>query len=66
MLKFFELDARFPRHVGEYPPAAVDYVARQVGVDPGELVDLRVVGRTFEYHRAQIRRALRFRRVQRG
>ena len=39
MLKFFEIDARFPRHVGEYPPAAVDYVARQVGVDPGELVD---------------------------
>lgn len=23
MLKFFEIEARFPRHVGEYPPAAV-------------------------------------------
>jgi len=62
MLKFFEIDARFPRHVGEYPPAAVDYVARQVGVDPGVLVDYQWSGRTFEYHRAQIRRALRFRR----
>lgn len=40
MLKFFEIDARFPRHVGEYPPAAVDYVARQVGVDPGELAPI--------------------------
>lgn len=62
MLKFFEIDARFPRHVGEYPPAAVDYVARQVGVDPGDLADYEWSGRTFEYHRAQIRRALRFRR----
>jgi len=62
MLKFFEIDARFPRHVGEYPPAAVDYVARQVGVDPGDLADDEWSGRTFEYHRAQIRRALRFRR----
>jgi len=57
MLKFFEIDARFPRHAGEYPPAAVDYVARQIGVDPGELVNYEWSGRTFEYHRA-----LRFRR----
>lgn len=62
MLKFFEIDARFPRHGGEYPPAAVDYVARQVGVDPGVLADYDWSGRTVEYHRAQIRRALRFRR----
>ena len=24
MLKFFELEARFPRHAGEIPPAAVE------------------------------------------
>jgi hypothetical protein len=30
MLKFFELEARFPHHSGEIPPAAVDYVASQV------------------------------------
>jgi len=36
-LKFFELEGRFPRHAGELPPAAVSYVARQVGVDPAEL-----------------------------
>jgi len=62
MLKFFEIEARFPRHAGEYPPAAVAYVARQVGVDPAELVDYEWVGRTVEYHRAQIRRFLGFRR----
>jgi len=62
MLKFFEIDARFPRHAGEYPAAAVDYVGRQVGVDPVELADYEWSGRTFEYHRAQVRRAMGFRR----
>ncbi|MDP9486202.1 MAG: DUF4158 domain-containing protein [Actinomycetota bacterium] len=52
-LKFFELEARFPRQVGEIPPAAVEYVASQVKVDPGKLEGYRFSGRTFEYHRAQ-------------
>jgi RNA polymerase sigma factor (sigma-70 family) len=30
LLKFFELEARFPRHGGEVPRAAVDYLAKQV------------------------------------
>ncbi|MEJ7786595.1 MAG: DUF4158 domain-containing protein [Solirubrobacteraceae bacterium] len=36
LLKFFELEGRFPRHLGEVPPAAVGYVAEQVRVDPDE------------------------------
>jgi hypothetical protein len=43
-LKFFELEGRFPRHAGELPPAAVSYVARQVGGGPGRAVRLRLVG----------------------
>jgi hypothetical protein len=39
MLKFFELEARFPRHASEFPPAAIAYVARQVNVDPGDLAE---------------------------
>jgi hypothetical protein len=34
ILKFFAIEARFPRHAGEVPKAAVDYVAGQVKVDP--------------------------------
>ncbi len=60
-LKFFELEARLPRHAGEIPPAAVEYVASQVKVEPGKLAGYRFAGRTFEYHRAQIRRAFGFR-----
>jgi hypothetical protein len=62
MLKFFEIEARFARHASEFPPAAVAYVARQVDVDPAELAGYEWVGRTAEYHRSQIRRALGFRR----
>ena len=60
-LKFFELEARFPRHAGEIPPAAVEYVASQVKTAAGMLARYRFLGRTFEYHRAQIRRAFGFR-----
>lgn len=35
ILKFFELEARFPRHAGEVHKAAVEYVAEQVKVDAG-------------------------------
>ena len=62
MLKFFQIEARFPRHAGELPSAAVAYVARQIGVDPGALQGYEWTGRTIEYHRGQIRRYLGFRR----
>lgn len=60
-LKFFEQEARFPRHAGEVPPAAVDFVAGQVTVDPAVFAEYAWSGRTIEYHRAQIRSALGFR-----
>lgn len=60
-LKFFELEARFPHHDVEIPPAAAEYVASQVKVEPEMLAGYRFSGRTFEYHRAQIRHAFGFR-----
>ncbi|WP_434612603.1 DUF4158 domain-containing protein [Arthrobacter sp. A5] len=64
--KFFELEGRFPRHGGEVPSAAVDYVASQVRVDPGLCAGYAWAGRTIEYHRAQIRGALGFRSATRA
>ncbi len=66
LLKFFELEARFPRDAGELPPTAVDYVAGQVKVDPAQLASYAWSGRTIEYHRAQIRDALGFREATRA
>jgi len=66
LLKFFELEARFPRSAEELPPAAVAYVAEQVKVDPAELATYRWQGRTIEYHRAQVRDVFGFREFGRG
>lgn len=66
LLKFFEQEARFPRHAGELPKAAVDYVAGQVKVDPGLLAGYDWAGRSIERHRAQIRKALGFRESTRA
>ena len=61
ILKYFELEGRFPRHAGELPRQAVDYMAGQVKVAPAEFARYAFTGRTIEYHRAQIRRARGFR-----
>jgi len=61
LLKFFELEGRFPRHASELPRAAVGYVAGQVKVGAEASARYRWTGRTIEYHRAQIRKALGFR-----
>ncbi|HKS44984.1 MAG TPA: Tn3 family transposase [Amycolatopsis sp.] len=61
LLKFYTRHGRFPRGRGELPDAAVDYVARQVGVAAPELAFYEWDGRTVEYHRAQVRKFLGFR-----
>jgi hypothetical protein len=66
LLKFFEIEGRFPRHAGEIPRVVVDFVAAQVGVDPAEFAGYDWSGRSIKNHRARIRAALGFREVTRG
>lgn len=66
LLKFFEIEARFPRSAEEVPVAAVAYVAEQVKVDPDGFVGYQFSGGTIEYHRAQVRAAFGFREFTRG
>ncbi len=61
LLKFFEIEARFPRCAEEIPPQAVGYVAEQVGVDAEEFGRYSWRSCSIEYHRAQIRTAFGFR-----
>ena len=61
LLKFYELEGRFPRHAGEVPKPALGYIAAQVKVAAAAFSDYEWTGRTIEYHRAQIRRHLGFR-----
>jgi hypothetical protein len=58
LLKFFELEGRFPDLLEEVPPAAVEYVADLVKVPATVFAKYTLVGRTSEYHRKQIREAL--------
>jgi hypothetical protein len=61
LLKFFEIDGRFPEYAAEVPEQAVAYVAEQVRVDPALFAKYQWSGRTSERHRAQVRKALGFR-----
>jgi hypothetical protein len=61
VLKFFEVDGRFPEYAAEVPDAAVAYVAEQVKVDPALFAKYEFSSRTAKYHRGQIREELGFR-----
>jgi hypothetical protein len=61
LLKFYSRLGRFPRGRSELPDEAVAFVARQVGVEPGDLGFYEWSGSTIAYHRAQIRAYLGFR-----
>lgn len=61
LLRFYTEKGRFPRGRSEIPDGAVEYVARQVSVPATDFAFYEWSGRTIEFHRAQIRRALGFR-----
>jgi hypothetical protein len=52
LLKFYTRLGRFPRGRGELPDEAVEFVGRQVGVDPAEVGFYEWSGSTIAYHRA--------------
>ncbi|MCW4354112.1 DUF4158 domain-containing protein [Hoyosella sp. YIM 151337] len=66
LLKFFEIESRFPQVKNEVPSEAVVYVARQGGVDPEEFDRYDWDGRAIERHRMQIRAAFGFRMFTRA
>lgn len=63
LLKFFELEGRFPHDRDEVPTTVVMELARQVGVLPEHYQHYDWHGRTIKYHRAQIRAYCGFREV---
>ena len=66
LLKFFEIEARFPRGAEEFPDAAVGYVAEQVNVAAAVFAAYPWSGRSITYHREQIRDVFGFREFTRG
>jgi hypothetical protein len=61
LLKFYGRFGRFPRVRAELHQDAVEYVAKQLGVDAGSLGFYEWSGRTIKRHRAEIRQHMGFR-----
>lgn len=61
LLKYFQLEGRFPRHRREIPQTALTYIARQLKVSPDVFQAYDWRGRTIIYQRATIRSFLGFR-----
>lgn len=61
LLKFFQLEARFPHHQHEVPQVVVQQLARQLGMIAELYLKYDWNGRTIKRHRAQIRAFLGFR-----
>ncbi|MFD3547839.1 DUF4158 domain-containing protein [Streptomyces sp. NPDC058655] len=61
LLKFFEVEARFPETAKEVPVAAVGYVAQQVKVPAEAWVDYSWESKAIQRHRSEIRAAYGFR-----
>ncbi|MEU9851192.1 DUF4158 domain-containing protein [Streptomyces sp. NPDC047985] len=61
LLKFFEVEARFPESAREVPAAAVQYVAQQVKVPAGAWAEYDWQSKAIQRHRGEIRAAYGFR-----
>ncbi|MEU9984064.1 Tn3 family transposase [Streptomyces sp. NPDC050856] len=61
LLKFFEVEARFPESAKEVPAAAVEYVAQQVKVPAGAWAEYDWQSKAIQRHRGEIRAAYGFR-----
>ncbi|MGW0753521.1 DUF4158 domain-containing protein [Streptomyces sp. NPDC002587] len=61
LLKFFEVEARFPESAREVPAAAVEYVAQQVKVPAEAWAEYDWQSKAIQRHRGEIRAAYGFR-----
>lgn len=61
LFKFFQCEARFPSQKFEVPKAVINYVAKQINVQPELYAQYDWTGRSITYHRTQIRDFFGFR-----
>jgi len=63
LLKFFQVEGRFPFERKEVPTRVLDYLSSQLDVSREAFIEYPLSGRSSERDRAQIRSLLGFRRV---
>ncbi|SHK41876.1 DUF4158 domain-containing protein [Tepidibacter formicigenes] len=55
LFKYFQYEARFPSNKSDIPKAIIQYIAKQLDLDPNTLYNYDWTGRSIQYHKAQIR-----------
>jgi Domain of unknown function (DUF4158) len=61
MFKFFQYEARFPHTKSEIPKTVIEYIAKQLEMNPDVFSEYDWTGRTITYHRTEIRTYFGFR-----
>jgi hypothetical protein len=61
LLKYFQVDSRFPRRQRDVPQAAIEYIAKQLNISADQYTQYDWRGRMIKMHRAAIRAFLDFR-----
>lgn len=61
MFKFFQYEARFPHSKSEIPKTVIEYIAKQLEMNPDIFSEYDWTGRTITYHRSEIRTYFGFR-----
>lgn len=64
LLKFFQLEGRFPDKKNEIPRVVQVFVAEQLGIPAGLYQEYNWQGRSLKYHRAEIRELCGFRPIR--
>lgn len=63
MLKFYQNELKFPRIKNEIPETVIEFVAKQVDVNPDMFDEYDWNNRSIKYHRRQIRKFLNYREI---
>lgn len=61
LLKAFQVEAKYPSARGEYPHDVINFIARQLNVEPTLFKSYDIENRSCRYHKNQIRKYLGFR-----
>lgn len=63
LFKFFQWEAHFPNNKSEIPKAVIQYIAKQLDLDPDIFNSYDWNGRSIQYHKSQVRDYFNFRVV---
>lgn len=61
IFKFFQNEARFPYNKSEVPKTIIEYIGKQIGVNPNLFYQYDMESRSYYYHKSQIREFFNFR-----